>query len=81
MTTTVRTGVTTFTTPSDLEIVASRVFDAPRTLVFDAYTSPEHLPRWMFGPSDWTMTVCEVDLRPGASGASRGGRRTARRWN
>ncbi|MDX6375807.1 MAG: hypothetical protein QOE98_110 [Gaiellaceae bacterium] len=65
MATTSRTGVTTFTTPSDREIVATRVFDAPRELVFDAYTSPEHLPHWMTGPTGWTMPVCEVDLRPG----------------
>jgi uncharacterized protein YndB with AHSA1/START domain len=65
MTTTSRTGVTTFTTPSDREIVATRVFEAPRELVFDAYTSPDHLPHWMTGPSGWTMPVCEIDLRPG----------------
>jgi uncharacterized protein YndB with AHSA1/START domain len=67
MTTTSRTGVTTYTTPSDREIVATRAFAAPRELVFDAYTSPEHLPRWMLGPSGWTMPVCEIDLRPGGS--------------
>ena len=55
------------TTPSDREIVISRVFDAPRTLVFDAYTNPEHLPHWMLGPQGWTMPVCEVDLRPGGA--------------
>jgi uncharacterized protein YndB with AHSA1/START domain len=67
MTTTSRTGVTTFTTPTDLEIVATRVFDAPRELVFDAWTSPEHLPNWMLGPTGWTMPVCEIDLRPGGA--------------
>ena len=67
MTTTSRTGVTTFTTPSDLEIVATRVFEAPRELVFDAWTSPEHLPHWMLGPTGWTMPVCEIDLRPGGA--------------
>src|SRR5919199_1472467 len=56
---------TTFTTPSDTELVASRVFDAPRALVWDAFTKPEHLQRWMLGPEGWTMPVCEVDLRPG----------------
>ncbi|MDQ1702104.1 MAG: hypothetical protein QOF57_1356, partial [Frankiaceae bacterium] len=49
------------------EIVATRTFDAPRELVFDAYTSPEHLPHWMTGPSGWTMLVCEIDLRPGGA--------------
>ncbi len=67
MTTTSRTGVTTFTTPSDREISVTRVFDAARELVFDAYTSPEHLPHWMTGPPGWTMPVCEVDLRPGGA--------------
>lgn len=58
---------TTFTTPSDREIAMTRLFDAPRRLVFDAWTNPKHLPRWMLGPSGWTMTVCEIDLRPGGA--------------
>jgi uncharacterized protein YndB with AHSA1/START domain len=52
------------TTPSDLEIVARRVFDAPRELVFDAWTKPEHLRRW-FGREGDELIICEVDLRPG----------------
>jgi uncharacterized protein YndB with AHSA1/START domain len=64
-----RPGITTFTTPTDLEVVVTRVFNAPRRLVFDAYTSCAHLPHWMLGPPGWTMPICEVDLRPG--GASR----------
>jgi uncharacterized protein YndB with AHSA1/START domain len=55
------------TTPTDREIVMTRVFDAPRRLVFEAWTSPEHLPRWMLGPEGWTMPVCEIDLRPGGA--------------
>jgi len=43
----------------------TRTFDAPRDLVFDAMTKPELLRRWLFGPTGWTMTVCEVDLRVG----------------
>lgn len=58
-------GTTTFTTPSDLEISMTRVFDAPRRLVWEAWTNPEHLPQWMLGPDGWTMPVCEIDLRPG----------------
>jgi len=58
---------TTFTTPSDREIVMTRVFDAPRRLVFEAWTNPEHLPHWMLGPEGWTMPVCEIDLRPGGA--------------
>ena len=38
------------TTPSDREIVMTRVFDAPRSLVFDCYTKPELLKRWLLGP-------------------------------
>jgi uncharacterized protein YndB with AHSA1/START domain len=57
-------GATRFTTPTDREIVMTRVVDAPRGLVFEAHTSPEHLPHWMLGPAGWTMPVCEIDLRP-----------------
>ena len=60
-------GTTTFTTPSDREIVATRVFDAPRRLVWDACTSSDHLPNWLLGPEGWTMPVCEIDLRPGGA--------------
>ena len=45
----------------------TRVFDAPRRLVWEAWTNPEHLPHWMLGPSGWTMPVCEIDLRPGGA--------------
>jgi uncharacterized protein YndB with AHSA1/START domain len=58
---------TTLTMPTDREIVITRVFDAPRRLVWEAWTSPEHLPHWMLGPSGWTMPVCEIDLRPGGT--------------
>src|SRR2546426_11466964 len=60
-------GTTTFTTPSDREILMTRVFDAPRRLVFEAWTNPKHLPHWMLGPEGWTMPVCEIDLRPGGA--------------
>ncbi len=52
------------TFPSDREIVITRVFDAPRQLVFEAWTKPEHVRQW-YGPSFLTMTVCEIDLRVG----------------
>ena len=52
------------TTPSDREIVLTRVFDAPRQMVFDAFTRPELLRRW-FGARGWNLVVCEVDLRVG----------------
>jgi uncharacterized protein YndB with AHSA1/START domain len=51
------------TTPSDLEIAMTRVFDAPRSLVFDAFTMPELVQRWLLGPDGWAMPVCEIDLR------------------
>jgi uncharacterized protein YndB with AHSA1/START domain len=60
-------GDLTVTTPSDREVLITRVFDAPRRLVFDAYTNPKHVPRWMLGPEGWTMPVCEIDLRSGGS--------------
>ena len=60
-----RGGVTTFTTPTAREIVAARVVDAPRRLIWDAWTNPKHVPHWMTGPEGWIMPVCEIDLRPG----------------
>ena len=56
----------TVTARGDREIVMTRVFDAPRHLVFDAWTKPELLARW-FGPRGWTVPVCEIDLRPGGT--------------
>jgi uncharacterized protein YndB with AHSA1/START domain len=48
-------------------IVMTRVFGAPRDLVFDAFTKPEFIRRWLLGPGAWTMSVCNVDLRVGGS--------------
>jgi uncharacterized protein YndB with AHSA1/START domain len=53
------------TTSGDREIVMTRVFDAPRTLVWDCHTKPELVRRWLLGPPGWTMPVCEIDLRVG----------------
>jgi uncharacterized protein YndB with AHSA1/START domain len=47
------------------EIVMSRVFDAPRALVFEAFTRPDLLRRWLLGPPGWSMPICEVDLKVG----------------
>src|SRR5262245_36688137 len=58
-------AATTVTTPSDREVVVTRVVDAPRRLVFEAYTNPEHVQRWMLGRTGWTMPICEIDLRTG----------------
>lgn len=52
-------------TAGDREIIMRRAFDAPRHLVWEAYTNPELLKRWLLGPPDWSMIVCEVDLRVG----------------
>jgi uncharacterized protein YndB with AHSA1/START domain len=65
MTSGASTGVTTYETPSDREVVVTRVVNAPRRLVFAAWTEPKHLQRWLTGPEGWTMPVCEIDLRPG----------------
>src|SRR5258706_9403546 len=56
----------TVTAASDREIVMTRVFNAPRHLVFEACTRPEHMKHW-FGPRGWTLPVCEIDFRPGGS--------------
>ena len=47
------------------EILVTRLFDAPRRLVFDAYTKPELIKQWLLGPDGWSMPVCKVDLRVG----------------
>lgn len=54
-------------TPSDREIAMTRVFDAPRELVFEAYTRPELLKRWLGVHNGWTLEVCEIDLRVGGA--------------
>ena len=56
----------TVTLPSDREIVLTRRFAAPRALVFEAFTRPEHLTHW-WGPRGTTLSTCEVDLRPGGT--------------
>ncbi|MBM3812890.1 MAG: hypothetical protein FJW20_14800 [Acidimicrobiia bacterium] len=51
----------------DLELIIRRAFDAPRQLVFDAWTRPDLLPQWLGVHNGWTMPVCQVDLRPGGA--------------
>lgn len=53
------------TTPSDLEIVITRSFNAPRPLVWEAMTKPELVRRWMFCPPGWSWAACEMDVRVG----------------
>jgi uncharacterized protein YndB with AHSA1/START domain len=60
-------GTLTLTTPTDQEIVMTRVFNAPRKLVFEAMTKPELVKKWLLGPPGWTMPVCEIDLRVGGT--------------
>jgi uncharacterized protein YndB with AHSA1/START domain len=53
------------TTNGDREVVITREFVAARQVVFEAFTKPELIRRWLLGPDGWTMPVCEVDLRVG----------------
>ncbi len=59
------TGTMKLATRGDREIVITRVFDAPRRLVFDAFTKPELVKRWLLGPPGWAMVVCEVAAKVG----------------
>jgi len=63
--------MTTTTTPStpantDLDFVISRTFAAPRALVYQYWTDPEHMKHW-WGPRGFTSPVCKLDLRPGGN--------------
>jgi uncharacterized protein YndB with AHSA1/START domain len=53
------------TTPSDREISMIRSFNAPRDLVFDAWTKPELLKRWLGVRGGWSLAICEIDLKVG----------------
>ena len=53
--------------PGDREIRVTRLFNAPRALVFEAFTKPELVQRWLLGPAGWTMPICEIDLRVGGA--------------
>jgi uncharacterized protein YndB with AHSA1/START domain len=56
----------TVTTPSDCEVRLTHLFDAPRALVFEAMSKPEHIRRWWGNLGDgYSVPICEVDLRPG----------------
>ena len=56
----------TVTTSSEREIVMTRVFDAPRDLVFEAHTSCEHMSNW-WGPRKYEVASCEIDFRQGGA--------------
>ena len=49
---------------SGCDVVVTRVFDAPRDLVFRTWTEPQHLARW-WGPAGFTNPVCEIEVRAG----------------
>jgi uncharacterized protein YndB with AHSA1/START domain len=56
------------TTPSDEEVQLTRLFDAPRQLVFEAMTQPEHVKEWWGRLGEgYSVPVCEIDLRPGGA--------------
>ncbi|WP_164001660.1 SRPBCC family protein [Pyxidicoccus caerfyrddinensis] len=63
--TTNNVGKLSLRTEGDRDLVMTRVFNAPRRLVFDAWTRPELLKRWLGVQNGWSMTVCEVDLKVG----------------
>lgn len=63
MTTNART--LTITTPSEREIAMTRVFDAPRHLVYEAFTKPELVKRWLGVFGGWALVTCEMDVRVG----------------
>ena len=58
-------GKLQITTPSDRELAMIRTFDAPRSLVWDAWTKPELIKQWLGVRGGWTFAVCEVDLKVG----------------
>ena len=59
-----RHGSATVTLPSDTEILITRSFEAPQSLVWEAMTTPRHLLRW-WGPAWCPLVTCDIDLRPG----------------
>ena len=53
------------TKPSEREVEITRMFDAPKELVFEAFTKPDLVKRWLLGPPGWTMPVCKIDAKVG----------------
>lgn len=64
--TAIKNSKTKLTLPSDREILITRTFDAPRELVWQMWTTAEHLQQW-WGPDGWSLPVCELDFRPGGT--------------
>jgi uncharacterized protein YndB with AHSA1/START domain len=63
----VRSAHLDLSTPSEREITLTRIFDAPRSLVFETMTRPKMLKRWLYGPDGWSLDVCEIDRQVGGS--------------
>src|SRR5262249_13590240 len=61
------TNALELTAPTDREIVMTRTFDAPRELVFEAWTRPNLVKRWLYGPEEWKLAVCDIDLKVGGA--------------
>jgi len=61
-----RTKISAATESSEWDLVMTRVFDAPRDLVFKAWTETKHVAQW-WGPKRFTNPVCEMDVRPGGA--------------
>ena len=61
------TAALKFASQGEREIVVTQTFDAPREKVYDAWTRPELLQRWLYGPEEWRLAVCEIDLRVGGA--------------
>jgi uncharacterized protein YndB with AHSA1/START domain len=60
-----KSGELKVTTRGDREVVMTRVFNAARQLVFDAFTKPDLIRRWLLGPEGWSLASCDMDLRVG----------------
>lgn len=52
-------------TKGERELLMSRSFNAPKYLVFECFTKPELLKRWLYGPEGWSLAECEIDFRVG----------------
>jgi uncharacterized protein YndB with AHSA1/START domain len=66
MTTMASSGTATVSLPTDTQILIERGFDAPKDLVYEAYTTPEHVKRWWAGQRG-EVTLAEIDLRVGGT--------------
>ena len=59
-------AINTAAEPAERILTITRVFDAPRALVFKVWTQPEHLAHW-WGPRGFSLPTCQLDLRPGGA--------------